>query len=62
MSSVKQIINEELQVFLNEVDNANFPSFGDHLRSISEVGEANQELMTTVLKEIKDFIKKYKKK
>jgi hypothetical protein len=62
MSSVKQIINEELQVFLNEVDNSNFPSFGDHLRSISEDDEVNQELIITVLKEIKDFIKKYKKK
>jgi hypothetical protein len=63
MPSVKQIINEELHLFLNEVDVANFPSFGEHLPSISEEDdEINQELIATVLKEIKDFIKKHKKK
>jgi hypothetical protein len=63
MIDIKEIINEELYLFLNEVDNANFPSFGDHLRNISEDDEEqNQELITTVLKEINNFIKKYKKK
>ena len=62
MSNIKKIVGEESQKFFNEVDVANFPSFGDHLRSISEDDEVNQELITTVLKEIKDFIKKYKKK
>jgi len=63
MVDIKQIVKEESQKFLNEVDVANFPSFGDHLPSISEEDEEqNQELITTVLKEINNFIKKYKKK
>ena len=36
MSNIKKIVGEESQKFFNEVDVANFPSFGDHLPSISE--------------------------
>jgi hypothetical protein len=44
MSDIKSIINEELQNFFeDEVSTANFPSFGDHLRSIDETGEGTAE-------------------